>query len=101
MAGKLGAELGSMAGRAGSHQLGPRCTVHGQGKRGRPRDGGQAQLRVQIIREVCGDEADQGQAGKANHRSGSGSGPAIARQAYGGQGREVKPGCQSMGQDLD
>lgn len=83
MAGLLGAELGSMAGRAGSHQLGPRCTVHGQGKQGRPRDGGQAQLRVQISREVCGDEADQGQAGKANHRSGSGSGPVIARQAYG------------------
>lgn len=58
MAGELGAELGSMAGRAESQQPGPSCTAHGQGKQGRPRDGGQAQLRVQIIREVCSDEAD-------------------------------------------
>lgn len=49
MAGVLGAQLGSMACRAGSHQPGPSCTVHGQGKQGRPRGGGQAQLRVQII----------------------------------------------------
>lgn len=49
MAGVLGAKLGSMACRAGSHQPGPSCTVHGQGKQGRPRGGGQAQLRVQII----------------------------------------------------
>lgn len=69
MAGELGAELGSMAGGAGSHQLGPSSTVHGQGKQGRPRAGGWAQLRVQIIKELCDDEADQGQAGKANRKS--------------------------------
>lgn len=76
---ELGLELGSMAGRAESHQPGPGCVVHGQDKEGRPRDGGQAQLRVQIIREVCINEAHQGQAGKANHRTMSGSGPAISR----------------------
>lgn len=107
--GALGAKRDNKA-RQRSRRPGPCTTVADRGKQGKPGNSSQVQPRVQITRQVCGDEVGL----KSSHEIRSGSvlvmvtrirhTPIIARQVHSDavySRSETKVGRQSPGQGLD